>query len=228
MSITVPLESRRRERALLAQKMQHVLPSIFLLIDGIGRLGGEHTRWSLSLGAAEVVTSLLVAGAFARAVRKTLSSSNSVVDEHQQAHGVDWVDLFLAGMLVTEALVHRRETGHLPRPTVLLAAVVGVSGLLHGWLHKWGQRRRALRVTEEGISVSRRRRTRLKATWAELSRIELTAREALIVTRTGVERRIDLTDLKNPAPIVVALTAARERLNSYNTEAQTVERVPPA
>ncbi|MEP7345330.1 MAG: hypothetical protein ABI877_08685, partial [Gemmatimonadaceae bacterium] len=45
--IIVPLESRRRERAQLAQKLQHVIPSVLLLTDGLGRLGGERSPWLL-------------------------------------------------------------------------------------------------------------------------------------------------------------------------------------
>jgi hypothetical protein len=223
--IIVPLESRRRERAQLAQKLQHVLPSVLLLSDGLGRFGGERAAWSLALGVAEVVTSALVIGAFARAVRRVMLSSNSARHEQHVPHGVDWVDVFLGGMLVTEALVHRQETGHLPRPTILLAVVLVVIGLLHGRLRERNQRRRELRLTDEGISISRRWRRRFNATWPEIDAIELAPRVARIVMRSGAVREIDLADAKNAPAIVEVLAVARDRLTRYNLQLQAVAGV---
>ncbi|MFN8573108.1 MAG: hypothetical protein U0132_13745 [Gemmatimonadaceae bacterium] len=225
-TFTIPLESRRRDRALLIQKLQHVLPSVFLLADGLERLGGEHSTGLVALAVTEVAVSVLVIGAFIRALRRLRHSSNEPAGEHA-SHGVDWVDLFLGGMLITEALVHREETGHLPRPTVLLAVTVFVMGLLHGRVSAWATKRRALRVTEDGISIARRLRPRLDASWEAIDRIDLAATEARIVTRTRGERRIDLTDLKNAAAVVEVLTIARERLRRYNLGAGTPERLAP-
>ena len=56
-------------------------------------------------------------------------------------------------MLSVEAYAHFRATAHVPRPTILLAFAMLTIGILHPLLAKHGDRRRELRVGDDGISV---------------------------------------------------------------------------
>ena len=225
-SIAVPMESRRRQRVLMVQKFQHVLVAFVLLMDGFARFGHEAAPGSLVLAAAEVATSALVIGAFVRSLRKARAGGSHEEHGGAASHGVDWVDIFLSVMLVTEALVHRHETGHLPRPTILLAAVTLFIGFSHGRIWTFGQRRRALRVTETGISVGSRWGSRFNATWNEIEKFELAPHQALIVTHSGRERKIDLEELVNAPTVLGALTVARTRLEGYKKQVPGDEKPP--
>ena len=202
----VLLHSRRRERAVLVQKLQHAAPSIVLLFDGLHGVQADPHGFALALASAEIISSVLVIGSVIRALRHAAGA-------HAPAHhGVDWIDLFLSGMLATEALAHWHETGHLRRPTLLLAITMLGLGLLHGRITARIMRRRALRLTEDGITIGRKFRSRFSASWNEIARIEIDATRATIVKTDGAERRIDLADLHNGHAVVLALRHAQQRL----------------
>jgi len=197
---------------MLFQKAQHVVPAVALLVQGVGRLTSEGHGWSVLLGAAEVGTSALVIGAFALQIRNARRRSDG--DGHAAAahHGVDWVDLFLGGMLAVEVWAHWHETGHLKRPTVLLATAMVVIGLLHGRIVAFGQRRRGLWIDDAGIRVSPRPFKHFTTTWADLAAVDLAAREARVVRHDGTTCVIELHDLRNAADVRAALEGVRLRL----------------
>jgi len=210
----VLLHSRRRERALLAQKIQHAAPAFVLLFDGLQGLKA-HAEWlSLAVAGAEILTSVLVLGSVARSMRNNLRAADTAVHHHQ---GVDWIDLFLSAMLATEVLAHWHETGHIRRPTLLLAVTMLALGLSHGRLGARQLRRRGLLVTDDGISVGGRFFTRFTARWNEIARIQIDDAQATIVKTDGVERRIDLADLRNRHEVALALQQAQRRLSGDAT-----------
>ena len=129
--VVVPIQSRRRERALLFQQLQHAVPALLLFPDGLQRLAGE-------------------------------------------PHGL-------------------------------------AMGLLHGPIKAKQTRRRALRITEDGLTIAGRFFTRFSAAWRDIARIDLDATEARIVTTDGRERRINLADSRNAPALREALLVARAR-----------------
>ena len=215
--LAVPLTSKRREFGALLQKLQHVVPSLPLLFHGIERVGHDGHGWSRALGVAEIVTSVLVVGAFARQVRAT--RSGHVDPGAETHHHVDWVDLFLAAMLAVEVWAHWHETGHIKRPTVLVAITMLVLGLFHGRIVGAGNRRRGVWVTDDGIHVSRRPFSHFRATWADLAAIDLGPRQARVVRRDGELYVLDLGDLRNAAEVREVLEAARLRLPAAEQDA---------
>jgi hypothetical protein len=213
----VLLHSRRRERALLAQKIQHAAPAFVLLFDGLQSLKA-HAEWlSLVVAGAEILTSVLVLGSVARSMRNNLRAAADTAVHHH--HGVDWIDLFLSAMLATEALAHWYETSHIRRPTLLLAITMLALGLSHGRLSARQMRRRGLLLTDDGISVGGRFFTRFTAPWDEIARIQIDDTHATIVKTDGVERRIDLADLRNRHEVALALQQAQRRLTDGATVA---------
>ena len=220
------LLSKRREYAQLLQQLQHVVPALPLLMQGLTRLTHEGHFWSLVLGAAEVGISAVVLVAFIRTLRGRLRSSNSEghgdgdasghgahAAHAAHAHGVDWVDIFLGAMLGIEVWAHWFESGHIKRPTVLLALVMVAVGLLHGKIAALGNRRRALRIGDQGISIGNKFGARFRLNWDEIASIDITDRTASIAGVKGRSKKINLADLKNAAEVRSALLAARARLS---------------
>lgn len=99
---------------------------------------------------------------------------------------------------------------HFPRPAILMAVVLVVLGLLHGRLMRAGERRHALRVSDEGLVVPGRRfQRKIDANWADVASIDLGERWAVIKTRAGRERTLDLPDLERGDEVRRALDTAR-------------------
>jgi hypothetical protein len=209
--VSVVLVSRRRQRALLLQKVEHAVPSVALLLDGAGALSRGVNGPALALAGAEVVASVLVVASIARELMRLRGPA---ADPHH-AHGIDWIDVFLSVMLATEAYAHWQETGHVRRPTVLLAALMLGLGLSHSWIAAFHARRRALRITPDGLTVGGRFFTRFTAAWPDIARIDIEPGRACIVTRDGRERRIDLGDLENHHEVRQALQHAIQAHASY-------------
>jgi hypothetical protein len=205
--ITVPLVSRRAQRMQLFQKLQHAVPAPVLISDGLNRLTDHRALWSTALGVAEVGASAVVIVALVRAIRDQRRHSTHV----HHAHGIDWIEIFLGVMVLVEVLVHQQETGHIQRPNVLLGVTLIVLGLLHGWLMTRASRRRALRVTDDGITVGKKFFRRFSARWPEIAEIQVNATQAYVIARDGREHRFDLEDLTAPADIRQALLAAQMR-----------------
>jgi len=209
-SIQLPLLSRRRERVQLVQKFQHVIPAIPLLNAGIQGLVHGERGFALALAVAEIVTSVLLLRSMAKELIALRSSHGG---EHTAHHGVDWFEIFAAGMLTVEALEHWHTHSHLPRPSFLMAAVTLLMGLFHGRIAAFSTRRRSLRIDETGLRIGGRTLfSRFSVPWADLERIEVDERYARIVARGGRTRRINLEDLRNASEVREALLLARARL----------------
>jgi len=205
--IAVPVRYKRAHRGLFVQKLQHAVPSIVVLGDGIEHL--THVAglgWTL--GAVEVGVSLLVMGSVIRGfreLRRHTAKSDHDVHPH---HGIDWIDISLGAMLSVEAYAKYHATAHVPRPTIVLAVAMFAIGLLHGRLASWGDRRRELRVGADGMTVPGKGFNRMTLPWAEVASIEVGDRSAVIIANDGRLRRIDLTDVFQPQAIRDALMQA--------------------
>ncbi|MEA2562723.1 MAG: hypothetical protein QOH06_4227 [Acidobacteriota bacterium] len=208
-SFELPLVSIRKDRARRLQKLQHAVPAVALLGAGAQRLMHGQRGLGLALAVGELVVSALLL----RSAAKELAAVRRP-EAAQHHHGVDWFDIFAAGVLVAEALEHWHHTGHLPRPTLVLAALTLAMGLFHRQFTGWIGPRRLLRIDEDGIRLRSRFRRQFFAPWPEVEHIDLDEGKARIVARGGAERRIDLADLRNASEVRQALLAAQERLAS--------------
>jgi hypothetical protein len=213
--ISIALISRRRERGKWFQKLQHALPAVVLLNAGVrGLMEGQH-GFGLALSIAEIAVSALLLRELVKefaAARRPPSAHGA----HGEHHGVSWFEIFAAGVLTVEALERWHTHGHLPRPTLVMAAVTLALGLFHGRLGgRRSNRRWSLRLDEAGLRLQTRAFTRpFLASWPDIESLDLDDREARILLRDGRERRIDLTDFVNAAEVREALLAARERLTA--------------
>jgi hypothetical protein len=210
--IAVPIRYRGAHRAMFIQKLQHAVPSIVVLGDGIDHV--QHaTGLDWWLGAVEVAVSLLVIGSVIRGIREMARHTAKSDHDMHPHHGVDWIDICLSGMLAVEAYAKYHASGHIPRPTIVLAVAMLGIGLAHGRLAAWGDRRRELRVSADGIRVPGRQFRRMTLTWAEVASIEVDDRWAAVTSTRGRTLRIDLGDVLQPKAVREALASARTFLD---------------
>ena len=229
MTIIVPLRSRRQQRAQLAQKLQHAIPGIVLLFAGLQPLAEEPRGAALALAIFELVSSALLLANTAKHVhanRHLLHRSPHAHAGHAAHHGIEWADIFAAAVVIAEGVEHRMHGGHhFPRPAILTAATLLVLGIFHGRILHFAEQRRALNVTESGISIGGRpfKQRKVRATWSELRSIEVGERWAMITTKTGRVRKLDLADLEGAEHVRAALATARERLLQETRSSGDVE-----
>jgi hypothetical protein len=211
--VSIELQSRRKDRAELVQKVQHVVPAVVLLFAGLQSLAAGVAGIERAIAAVEIVTCVLIVGAFARRVR-AMRQGTHVRSHGARGHGVDWIDIFVSAMLAVEVWEHWHATGHIRRPTVLLSATMLVLGLGHGRLQASLLRRSALRITDAGIKIGSRLRwlRAFSASWSEIARIDLSDTSVRIVLKSGRMRRINLADLRNADEVRDAIRAAARRL----------------
>jgi hypothetical protein len=212
LSIIIPLRSRRRDRGLLLQKLQHAIPAIPLLFQGLGTLRTEAHGFELGLAVAEVVTSAFLVITVVRAMRE--ARQGVAGHRSHSAHGVDWAHIWAAGVLFAEAGERWHLRHHIAIPTILTALLTLGLGGFHGRLAAFGERRRSLRLDEFGVSVPRRPFGTFTVSWKDVIAISVTEREATIRARDGRTRRINLLDLHNATDVRGALAVAEERVRA--------------
>ena len=210
--LVVPLRSRRRDLAQLLQKLQHVVPAAPLLFQGISRLQHEPHGWSLLLAAGEVGISVLVVGTFIRTVRAARRTHDADHGDGHASHGVDWVDLLIGAMLGVEVWAHWYESGHIKRPTVVMAVGIFAVGLLHGKIAARGGRRLALKIDDAGIVVGGPPFRNFTATWDQLAAVEIEPEKARLVRKDGKARTFNFRDLRNAADVREALQGVKLRM----------------
>lgn len=210
--MTVPLRSKRRERVVLLQKLQHAVPGAMLLFAGLQAIE-EHARgFALALAVFEIVTSVLLVCSVLVAVRKAGRPANHDHLPHMHHGGVDWIDVFTGAMLFAEAAEHWHLKHHLKGPTVLLATVLLVVGFLHGRIKRRAERRFTIRVGEDDLYVGGKPFRKIRAKWADVESIDIGPRFATIRTRAGRQRKLDLSDLEGASHVRSVLEEARQRL----------------
>jgi hypothetical protein len=207
--VIVPLRSKRRERSLLVQKLQHGAPAIVLLASGARTLAAEPHGTALALAMFEIASSVLLIGSVVRAIRIAKQPVNPSHLAHAH-HGVDWVDIFTAAVLFAEAWERYHETRHIARPTILLGLVLLTVGLLHGRILTRVQHRRTLRVDEDGLYIGGKPFRSVRAKWGEVQSIEIGERYGVVTLKDGRIRKLDLPDLEGSNHVRAALAAAAE------------------
>lgn len=205
-TISVPLHSKRRQRAQLVQHLQHAIPAFGLAMGGLTALHAGVHGFEFGLAIAEVVTSTVLVVALARHLR-----------HRHDAHGhtgIDWITIFAAAMLFTEAGEKWNHSGHWFSPQTLTAVATLVTALLSERLSARRQRRRMLHISGDEIAIARGPfRTKFSVPWHDVKAIELTDHEALIHTHTGKHERLNLKDLHNAHDVTAALHTAQARLS---------------
>lgn len=224
--ISVPIRYRRSAKAIFIQKLQHAIPSVVVLGDGVEHLSHEPHGINLWLGIAEVGVSVLVIGSVIWGVRQLRRQTSAAQADHHHAHGVDWIDIFLGAMLGVEAYAKYHATAHIPRPTILLAVAMVAIGILHPTIARWGDSRRDLRIDDDGVSIPSGKLSRLTLRWPELAAIDIGDRYATITATDGRSQRLDLGDVFQPTAVRDALRHARAQLQTRHASGASIESNP--
>ena len=205
---TVVLRSKRRELGQALQKFQHAIPAVPLLMAGVQAIrGGEHGV-ALALGIFEIATSVALLGTVVWEIRAMRRPKVHTGHAH---HGVDWVHIFAAAVLVAEVLEHYHLTHHVRRPTILTAMVTLALGLGHGRLQRFIDSRNALRVDDDEIRIGERFFRTFRARWADVTAIDIGEKYAQITTLDGRAKRLNLSDLHGAEQVRTALAEAQRR-----------------
>jgi hypothetical protein len=194
---------------MLLQKLNHAVPAMGLLAAGGQALAEGARGFDLALAAVEIVTSAMLVITIGREMR-VLRQRQPSRDHH--AHGVDWIDIWAAGVLFAEAAERWHLKHHLARPTILMALVSLGLGLFHQQIAAVRQRRRAVRISREGIYIGGKPFRTFSAPWSDLASISVTSTAAEVRTRGGRTRRVDLGDLENADDVRAAFEAGQRRL----------------
>ena len=193
------------------QKLNHVIPAMGLFLAGEQAIREGHGGFGFYLGVFEIVSSVALVVLFIREFRSAVRPG-ATHPGHAAHHGIDWVDIEAGFVLVAEILEHWHLTHHIQRPTVFTAITTFGFGLFHGRLVEKRSRKRVLRVDETGIFVGGRpfKARRLQAAWHDVASIDVGPRWAVIATRTGRSRKLDLPDLEEEVLARAALLRAQE------------------
>jgi hypothetical protein len=135
----VPDRARRRAVAKVLMKVQHAVPGTVLIQEGIHSIREGVEGWHRLLAVSEIVVCAAVFISLARALPQLARDVRSKTVPHIHM-GIDWVDIFLGGMLFTEAWAKYLDHGHVARPTVLLGIVMIVYGIWGGKYIAWKNR----------------------------------------------------------------------------------------
>ena len=206
---TVPLRSKRREKGLAIQKFQHAVPAVPLLTAGLHAIGNGEHGFALALGIFEIVTSVALLGSVVWEIRAMRRPKDHAEPAH---HGVDWVHIFAAAVLVAEVLEHYHLTHHIRRPAILTAIVTLALGLGHGRLQRFSEGRRVLRLEDDGLHIADKPFRTFRARWADVTSIDVGETHATIKTLDGRERTLNLSDLHDAGEVRAALEEARLRV----------------
>src|SRR4051812_49945882 len=109
---SVPLRSRRRKRALAAQKFQHIIPAFPLFAAGVETLRHDPHGLPLILGLFEIGTSALLLGSMIRELRALRRAGGTTHAPHAR-HGVAWFDVFAADGRLARTPPRGCESTHL-------------------------------------------------------------------------------------------------------------------
>ena len=136
----------------LVQKAQHAVPGIVLLREGLAGLKEGVGGWRFGLSIAEVLTAAAVAVTLLMALRKLASDVKAKRAPHMH-FGIDWIDIFLGLMLLTEVASRYPVKHRAWSPAMLLGMVMIFLGIFGGRIaQRKIERRRARKELEAAAS----------------------------------------------------------------------------
>lgn len=193
MKVEVVLEDRMVDVARRLQVIQDALSLVVLVPAAWARVRGGH---ALVLGLA-VLEILAIALAMMSMVRQLLGRS-------REGTGIEWLNAFLALVLLLE-YASRRSGGGKAIDPALLAGLMALALAFSPRLRRRRSRRRLLAIDDEGIRVRKSLLRRMRIRWADLSRIEEDDRTVWFVRRDGRRRQLSLLRYRNDGEIRDAL-----------------------
>jgi len=184
---------RPTRRFMLAQRMNHIVPAVTLLLAAVEGLGSGHHK-SLWLTALEVAVSGALLFVLIRDLRR---------GENAPAARVSLFDVIAAAVIALEA-VHRYNPLKGFQPATMyfvIAAATLVLGLLH---HRIAAVPRA-ELSDDGFSIRTRPFRPLRMAWRDVAAIERRGDVAVVRTATGRSEKANLRACANRDEVFAAL-----------------------
>jgi len=185
--MVILLHDRRVVAAGLVQKLQHALAGFPLLLLGIRHFSEEG---ELPLAILEIVVAALVLGTFAR-------QAYAAGQKHAHHTRVEWFDLAAAAMMMFEAFYGPHHKPPYATPQFWTAVALTAVALFHGRLHARREKRRYVKLDENGVEVRTSRFRRFSVGWAELERIHIGEDRAVFHRSDGKQHTIGFRMLGN-------------------------------
>ena len=113
-AIVVPLRSKRQQKALAVQKLNHAIPAFGLLFAGQQAIAQGHDGIGFYLGLFELGSAFALIALTLRELGRAMRPAHHAHPTHH-VHGIDWVDIAAGFVLVAEVLEHWHVTLG-PRP----------------------------------------------------------------------------------------------------------------
>lgn len=184
---------RPTRRFMLAQRANHIVPAVTLLMAAVEGLGGEHHK-SLWLTAVEV----LVGGGLLLVLIRDLRGGESV--RHSR---VSLFDVIAAAVIFLEAL-HRYNPAKGFQPATMYFVIAGATlmiGLLHHRLAGWVR----AELDDVGFSVRTRPFRPLRMAWRDVAAMERSGDKLVVRTVAGRKAKADLRGCANRNEVFAAL-----------------------
>ena len=197
--LIIPLHDRR---LLVAERMDlvgHGAAAFGLLTAGLDRLSAGGTAF----GVVELAGAAALGAAVVRELR-------APPDERPARIG--WLNLLAAAVLLGEWYVRWSGGGKLFSPTLLSAVVAAVLAFMHPVIQRRQRARRALRIDDGGITITRGRFRRFTARWGELRAVDVDEDALRFVDADGRERRVSLRMIGNRDEVARAVVDAAGRM----------------
>ncbi len=199
---TIFLQDGRRRRVEWLNRIPLAVSAVLLADAALPRLEGVAAREKVLAGAELAAAGVLVLVLLVSWRRRHRAAPTTI----------GWIDLAAAAMLFAE-WADRLAHGHKWfSPVFVTALATAAIGVANRPLTRHRERRRILRLDDEGIGFRLNRLRGFRLAWSEVASIERTDRLLRIRGRDGRERRIDLGRLDNADEVASALArAAAER-----------------
>lgn len=176
----LPIRSRRFERALRVQTVQHLFAAVLLITTALTHLTDPKNHHYV-LPVLELVTGAVLIGmAIYEKVRK----------RHTK---MGWVELAGAAMTFVEAIAKLNEP-HRPLFYVL-SFVPPVMLLVLGLFHEQIRRRPSLKVDDEGFEMRLRVLFKRRVPWSGVSSYRITPTHVEFAREDGSTKRLRITDI---------------------------------
>jgi hypothetical protein len=184
---------RPTRRSMLAQRVNHIVPAVTLLLAAIEGLGGAHHK-SLWLTAIEV----LVGGGLLLVLVRDLRRG-----ENARHARVSLFDVVAAAVIFLEA-VHRYNPAKGFQPATMYFVIAGATlliGLLHHRLAGWVR----AELDDAGFSVRTRPFRPLRMAWGDVAALERIGDKLVVRTVSGRKAKADLRGCANRDEVFAAI-----------------------
>lgn len=193
----IPIQDRARSVAAAAELVGHMAAAA-------GVLGAAASQLPVRTPGAALLLALECAAGAALAVVIVREARQRFGESKERAHGRNWVSLFAGAVLLLDWYLGVSGGGKIISPSLVAAGFA----FMQPRLDALGERRRALRITSDGLDLRLGRLHRLHARWRDVLRVEASGSELRLVLTDGGVRRIGLRRVINREQVVRAAMEA--------------------